>query len=204
MNRFIRGSDHHFERWSGTYERSIMQWLLFDRIHSAVLAAIPSDEQPQTVLDIGCGTGRLLRKVRERWPQAHLLGVDPTEGMINQARAGLPDADFYLGSAEKLPLPDNSVELVLSTTSFHHWLDQAQGVCEVTRVLRPGGHFYLADTLPPPGWLAKVYHHGHMASPTELQAMFRQAELKTVAQQPVLGGRFYLWVGEKGLVRRNQ
>lgn len=48
-------------RWSRTYERSLMQWLLFDRVHASVLARIPSDFMPTAVLDIGCGTGRKSR-----------------------------------------------------------------------------------------------------------------------------------------------
>lgn len=197
MNKLQIRSDHHFEKWSETYDRSIMQWLLFDRVHRGVLAAIPGDEQPQAVLDIGCGTGRLLHKVQERWPQAHLVGVDPTQGMIAQARAALPAGEFHLGSAEKLPLPDGSVDLVLSTVSFHHWQDQPQGVREVARVLKPGGRFYLADSLPMPGWLSKVYHHGSLVSLAQVREMFTQAGLKTAAQLPAMGGHFYISVAAK-------
>src|SRR5258706_351189 len=76
-------SKHHtldvelFERWGSTYERSWMQQRLFDPVHSAVLHQAASRFKPARVLDIGCGSGRLLRKVHDYWPEAHLCGVDP-------------------------------------------------------------------------------------------------------------------------------
>lgn len=51
----------------------------------------------------------------------------------------MPEATFYVGMAESIPLPGNSVDLVFSTLSFHHWSDQMKGLREIVRVLRPGG-----------------------------------------------------------------
>src|SRR6266700_6805774 len=140
-----------FDRWGATYERSWMQQRLFDPVHSAVLHQAASRFTPASVLDIGCGSGRLLRKVHDYWPEAHLCGVDPAHKMLEVARQLTPEARFSLGSGEALPLSDASVDLALSTISFHHWRDQAAGVREVARVLRPGGCFLLADFTFPPG-----------------------------------------------------
>src|SRR5690242_19571356 len=142
-----------FERWGSRYERSWMQQRLFDPVHSAILQQAHNRFKPKSVLDIGCGSGRLLRKVPDYWPQAQLCGVDPAQKMLEIARQLTPQARFYLGCGEALPLPDASVDLALSTISFHHWHDQAAGVREVARVLRAGGSFLLADFSLPP-WLA--------------------------------------------------
>ena len=112
-----------FERRSGTYEDSLMQFLFFDRFHRIALDAVPAGIQPESILDIGCGTGRLLRKAAIRWPTALLTGVDPAEGMVKEARHLTPQAQFLVSPAESIPLPDGSVDLVLSTLSFHHWQD---------------------------------------------------------------------------------
>jgi ubiquinone/menaquinone biosynthesis C-methylase UbiE len=189
-------SHQHFERWSETYDRSLLQWLLFDRIHRAVLAGIPASYQPQDILDIGCGTGRLLRKAGKRWPKAKLIGVDQAEGMVAQARQALPEGDFYVGAAEELPVSSASVDLVLSTISFHHWQDQLQGVREVRRVLGKGGLFYLADILPP-RWVTTVYKHGTMIRPELLKAMFAQAGLAVISRRTLFLWSFYLAIGEK-------
>jgi malonyl-CoA O-methyltransferase len=91
------------------------------------LKRIPDDFTPTGILDIGCGTGRLLRRMQARWPSAALVGVDLGEGMVAQAREQISSATIYLAPAEHLPLENDSVDLVTSTVSFHHWSDQAQG-----------------------------------------------------------------------------
>ena len=141
--RILPGSD--FEGWSQTYEKSWMQRFSFDPLHRAVLSAVGADLRVDRLLDVGCGTGRLLRKAAERWPQATLLGMDAAGGMIAQARELTPGAEFYVAPAESLPLADNSVDLAFTTASFHHWSDKPQGVREIARVLRSGGQFCLAD-----------------------------------------------------------
>jgi ubiquinone/menaquinone biosynthesis C-methylase UbiE len=175
-----------FERRAGTYENSPMQRFFFDRIHRAALEMIPAGLAPQVILDIGCGTGRLLRKLARRFPSASLIGVDPAEGMIAEARRLTPRATFYVGQAEDLPLPEASLDLVMSTTSFHHWRDQALGIRQVGCALRPGGCFVLADVLPP-HLIYLLIRHGRWASPAAVKEMFVQAELDVQAQRRGLG-----------------
>jgi ubiquinone/menaquinone biosynthesis C-methylase UbiE len=179
----------HFNQWSSSYERSFMQWLLFDRVHRGVLRRIPPDFTPEEVLDIGCGTGRLLRRMGRRWPAARLNGVDLAEGMAAMARQQTPDAAIYLAPAERLPLADAAVDLATSTTSFHHWSDQAQGIREAGRVVRRGGLFILADMSVPT--------HGRAQTPRQVRALFEAAGFKVRSQtNPVLF--FTFTVGEKG------
>jgi ubiquinone/menaquinone biosynthesis C-methylase UbiE len=170
-----------FDRWGSTYERSWMQQRLFDPVHSAVLHQAASRFKPASVLDIGCGSGRLLRKVHDSWPQAHLSGVDPAQAMLSVARQLTPEARFFMGSAEALPLSDASVDLALSTISFHHWQDQAAGVREVARVLRPGGSFLLAD-FTFPTWLVWLLPRARFHSAAQMRALFEQAGLDVQAQ----------------------
>jgi ubiquinone/menaquinone biosynthesis C-methylase UbiE len=187
----------HFEQWSGTYEKSWMQRAFFDRIHRATLAlAANLVQQPTSILDIGCGTGKLLRRAGRYWSEAQLIGVDAANGMIEEARRLTPNATFFTGMAEALPLQDSSVDLALSTVSFHHWQDQAAGIREVARVLRPGGYFILVDPSFP-DWLVRVLRMKRFHSPAQLQNLFTQAGLHMQKQQRLSQRRMLATVGKK-------
>jgi ubiquinone/menaquinone biosynthesis C-methylase UbiE len=175
----------HFEHWSGHYESSWMQRRLFDRVHQAVLDIAASLPPPASVLDVGCGTGRLLRAAATRWPDAQLIGVDPAEGMVDVARHLTFGADIQRGLAESLPLPDASADLVLSTLSFHHWHDQAAGLREIARVARPGGHFILAD-FALPRVLGRLTRHGGGLPAEARQRLFIAAGLRIELQRGVV------------------
>jgi ubiquinone/menaquinone biosynthesis C-methylase UbiE len=142
-----------FDRWAAGYDQSLLQPVLFSPTHVAVLdAATGAGAHPGDVLDIGCGTGRLLERAAAKWPDARLVGVDLSSQMIAEARRKYPGASrfrFEVGDAAALPLEPDSVDLAFSTLSFHHWTDQPGGVRQVARVLRPGGLFVLADIRPP-------------------------------------------------------
>ncbi len=170
-----------FNRRAATYEKSRRQNLIFDRVQKIVLTLTCRDK-PETVLDVGCGTGRLLRKVKEQWSDANLIGVDPAESMIAEAKQLLPNAQFHVGMAESLPLHDASVDLVLSTMSFHHWADQAKGISEIARVLRTNGRFVLADIIAPFG-LSMFFKHFKRSNASKTRALFAESGLNVELQQ---------------------
>jgi len=187
------------EYWSlrsETYEQSWAQKLIHDRIHRAVLDLVARQGAPEVLVDVGCGTGRLLRAAAARWPGAKRIGVDAAAGMIAIARQTTPGAAFHEGAAESLPLPDASADVIVSTISFHHWPDQAQGVREVARVLRPGGRFVLADIAPPLGldWFSP---HVRSSSPKRLRELFGCAGLQALGEHRRLGGWLLVMVGER-------
>jgi ubiquinone/menaquinone biosynthesis C-methylase UbiE len=171
-----------FDRRSATYENSRRQGYIFDRVQRIVLDLAKNGKKPESILDVGCGTGRLLRKAKENWPDARLIGVDPAEGMIQQATQLLPDAEFHVAMAESLPLPDASVDLVFSTLSFHHWSNQAKGVSEIARVLHSQGRFLLADIMLPFGF-SHVFRHFKRNNPAKTREMFVKAGLNVEFQQ---------------------
>lgn len=148
----------HFDRWSRTYEDFWGQRYL-DSLHKLMLDLIVAEaphSNPSTILDVGCGTGRLLRRVAAHWPFAQLIGIDPAQGMVEVAQRLMPAATFHQAVAESLPLGDASIDMVLSAVSMHHWSDASVGAREVARVLRTGGFFCLAD-ISLPSLLSKVF-----------------------------------------------
>jgi ubiquinone/menaquinone biosynthesis C-methylase UbiE len=186
-----------FDQWSSTYEDSWLQRALFDRAHQGTLAlAAGIVHQPVSILDVGCGTGKLLRRANRYWPEAQLIGIDPAIGMIEMAKRLTPYATFSTGMAEALPLQDASVDLALSTISFHHWQDQAAGIREIARVLRPGGYFILVDASLP-DWLVRVFRLKRFHSPAQLRTLFIQAGLHVQTQQTLAWRRWLATVGNK-------
>lgn len=161
-----------------------------------IVAARLDGGGPGAVLDIGCGTGRLLRRAGRRWPDARLLGVDPAPGMIEMARRLTPDATFLHGSGEELPVPDSTVDAAFSTISFHHWVDQAAGVREVARVLRPSSYFCLADGVIP-SLAGGLIPHARIHTRHEIAELFEQAGLSVVAQARILGGAVLATLGKR-------
>ena len=94
------------------------------------------------VLDIGCGTGRLLELLGQRHPDTVLTGLDLAPNMLRQAAERLPEAvSLVQGDAEQLPFTADTFSLVLSSSTFQ-WLDQLVPCFEeVFRVLKPEGNF---------------------------------------------------------------
>ena len=107
------------------------------------------------ILDVGCGTGSLLRQIKTREKSWIVRGVDPDENMIARAaknsRAQNIDVLLDVGFGHDLPYRNAQFECVVSTLTFHH-LDLAKKLAtarEIRRVLRPGGYFLLADVGKP-------------------------------------------------------
>ncbi len=181
-----------FNRRAATYETASSQGYFFDRVQRRVLQLAKDQCNPEVVMDVGCGTGRLLRKAKQQWPNARLVGVDAAEKMIDQATQLFPEAEFHVAMAEFLPLPEASVDLAFSTLSFHHWADQAKGISEVARVLRPQGRFLLADIVIP-RWMSAFVRNFRYNSPAEIRDMFTQAGLTVeLQQQPLRWSRVLL------------
>lgn len=179
-----------FDRWAATYDQSVMQRLYFGPVHAKMLDLLVCEgpeAPPSCILDVGCGTGRLLRAASVYWPEAQLLGVDPAAQMVSEATRLNPKATFKLASAETLPFPDQSADIVLSSLSFHHWADQQKGLHEIARVLRLGGLFCLADHAV---LLTKLVGQ-KVKSREEIRALMRSAGL-AVRQHQGMGIRFVL------------
>ena len=140
-----------FDLWSASYDRPGLQQSTYRPIHDAVLARLDG-LQPNAVLDLGCGTGQLTKRLGERFPEATIIGADLSNGMLERAaeRAQSDDAVTNLGGfvradAQRLPLASGSFDIVTCTESFHWYADQEAAVAELARLVRPGGRLVIAS-----------------------------------------------------------
>ena len=118
-----------FDRAAEEYERTRPDY------PDAVLDVLPLGPEA-TVVDVGAGTGKLTRVLARHY--ARVLAVEPLDRMRAILEQVVPAAESYPGSAEKLPLPDASVDGVFAAQAFH-WFANDEAVAEFARVLRPGG-----------------------------------------------------------------
>jgi ubiquinone/menaquinone biosynthesis C-methylase UbiE len=118
------------------------------------------DQRNVTLIDVACGTGRFLRQVRLTYPAMRLQGLDLSRTYLDEARrhlGPLRSVELIEASAETMPRPDASADIVTSTFLYHELPPgvRRQVTTQIARVLKPGGLFVILDSLQMgdrPGW----------------------------------------------------
>lgn len=158
------------------------------------------DQRRMTLLDVGCGTGRFLRFVKQGFPRLAVTGSDLSQAYLHEARDHLKPykAEFKAAEAEKLPFADASFDIVTSIYLFHEVPPPVRRdiAREFARVLKPGGLLVFMDSLQP-GDMPEVdamleafpsnFHEPYYASylREDLKAVFGEAGFEGIESEPV-------------------
>ncbi|NEZ64545.1 class I SAM-dependent methyltransferase [Leptolyngbyaceae cyanobacterium CCMR0082] len=135
-----------FDRWAPLYDL-LFPSVFYQATHQRLLDYVDLPQHSH-VLDIGCGTGRLLDRLAAKYPDLQGTGLDFAPEMLRQARRTnrhRPRLIFVQGNANPLRFADKQFDAVFNTLSFLHYAAPDQVFAEIYRVLRPGGRFYLVD-----------------------------------------------------------
>jgi ubiquinone/menaquinone biosynthesis C-methylase UbiE len=123
-----------------------MRWIR----HYVISKALKLQDHGEAA-DLGCGAGQLAMEMARNAPGLHVTGIDLSEKLLADARQSAEHAgregrvEFRLGNVEQIPFPDQSLDLVISTISLHHWNDPTRVLGEIERILKPGGAYYIFD-----------------------------------------------------------
>lgn len=179
------------------YER-VFGWLaepLYQRVASDAAMAVGL-AAGDLVVDVGTGPGRLPRLLHRLRPDLQVEGIDVSAEMIQGARttaaregAGAPGPGvlrYAVADVVRLPHPDQSVALVVSSLSLHHWPDPETGIAEIRRVLRPGGKAWLYDVKPQ--LAATLRQLQALDVPARIEPLQRRAETGRAVRDHVLRG----------------
>ena len=123
------GAADAYEQWMGRWSRKIaplfVDWL--------------TASQGKRWADIGCGTGQLSLQIANKCNPSHQIGIDQTEGFLTLARKHVPSAEFRMGDAQNIDLPDDEVDYAVSGLVLNFVPDKAKALSEMTRIVRPEG-----------------------------------------------------------------
>jgi len=132
---YAKAASHYDEKWAFYVEATTRETLRRLPLSAA-----------SWVLDVGCGTGELLRRVRANVPDAVLAGLDPVPEMLDVAREKLSGRDdLRVGYADRLPWNAGTFDVVVSCNMFHYISEPLTALREMARVLRPTGALVLTD-----------------------------------------------------------
>jgi SAM-dependent methyltransferase len=147
-----------------------------NRVWPAVLAEI----EGASILDVGCGFGKLTLDVAEHCPDSKVFGIDLLDSLTEQAKMnaivlGVPNVEFKTASAYALPFEDEAFETVFSFFMLHHLDEIPRGLKEIRRVLQDEGKFTATEPIG--------HHHGPNYSATDWERIFAEAGFQAEAEE---------------------
>jgi ubiquinone/menaquinone biosynthesis C-methylase UbiE len=192
MDKIEQHSIKQFTKWAKNYDNPLTS-LTFQQTNSKIVKLL-NPKTNSSLLDVGCGSGILIKKLLLLNRNMKLYGLDITPKMVEITKMKFKNdllVEITLGSAIKMPYKDNSFDYVTCASSFHHHPDPTLSIKEMVRVLKPGGRLIILDgciegifrkTL---SQLENIYHNEgktYKLTNKEMYELFKRAELIQIKQ----------------------
>ncbi len=147
MKDYEKLSKEHFNKQASIYdEKDTIYYSKYGKISCNYVSEYLKNIDYNKLLDIGSGTGYLINMLKDK-EMTEFYGLDLSEEMIKIAESkNIKNAQFILGSANKLPFDDDTFDVVTCIQSFHHYPYPNEAMREAYRVLKKGGLYILSDT----------------------------------------------------------
>lgn len=185
-----------FDLWSRVYDLPVVQWAIYRPVQEAVLREL---RRPlaRRILDVGCGTGILTERLASELDAKLVCGCDFSVGMLEHARTRRA-GPWVQADAQRLPVSRDSVDVVVSTESFHWFPDPDAALAEFRRVLVPNGRLLVgvvnmrtaSMSLVASAIAARLGEPAHWTTRAEMKHRVERAGFRVVRQHRVarIGG----------------
>jgi len=140
----VLASISQFDNWANDYDLPLTQWY-FSQTSNQILNYL--NQNDFNLIDIGCGTGELLRKIAKTYPKAKLFGCDISSKMIKKAKAknSFKASSFFVCAADKIPVKNQAFDYAICSHSLHHHPNANNTIRETWRILAKNGVLILTD-----------------------------------------------------------
>jgi SAM-dependent methyltransferase len=142
-------TETHFDDVAAVYDETLPGHVIEHYIEKRARFVTEASPPPGRVLDVGCGTGVLADRLAGSGYE--VVGLDPSEGMLDVMRERAPQVEAVHGSGTEMPFEDGEFDLSLSVATMHHIADRdlvQSALQEMVRVVKPGGRILVWDHNP--------------------------------------------------------
>ena len=128
-----------FDKGRKIPDKTLQLWM------DTILEIIPK-KGIELIVDLGCGTGRLINAFQERY-KAKIIGVEPSEKMLSEAKKNIQSENVFLisGNATNIPVDNNQIDLLFLSMVYHHIEHKPEAINEFLRVIKPGKYLCIRN-----------------------------------------------------------
>ena len=168
-----------------------------------LLKRIP-DEKFDKILEIGAGVGITTKFISKKFPKSMITATDYDPEQVEKAGKGLANSGIVVQQADatSLKFENNSFDACFAILVFHHIENFNEAITEISRVLKPGGKFYVID-VPSKHWT--LFHLRNYKSMNIIPGLFSKTEFENIVQQSGFrilknGGKLMFWLKAEKLI----